>query len=76
MAGVVTAYLLQAAAFLAGLAAQHVWLRHRLRRRLHALLIVPLLRRARRVRRTLAALDRAAHLRPYRPTHHTSRTQP
>lgn len=68
--------LLQAAVLFGAMAVQHVWLRHRLRRRLRALLIVPLLRRARRVRRTLAALSRAAHLRPYRPTHHTSRTQP
>lgn len=72
-----TAHAVWALAFLSGLACQYVWLRPTARARLHRVLYTPLRRRLRSVRRTLAALDRAASFRPYRG-HHTPprRTQP
>lgn len=68
-----TADLVEAAAWFVVLVAQHVWLRRRLRRHLHTVLIAPFARWVWDTRRTLAALHRAAHLRPYRPIHHTPR---
>lgn len=58
-----------AAALLLALAGEYVWLRRRARRRLHRVLIAPLQRRAHSLRRSLAALARAALLRPYRGLH-------
>ncbi|MEU6781453.1 hypothetical protein ABZ912_19795 [Nonomuraea angiospora] len=57
-------------------AAEYVWLRPAARKRLHRVLIAPLRRRARNLRRSLAALDRAATFRPYRGHHTPRRTQP
>lgn len=54
------------------LASEYLWLRPTARAALHRVLYVPLRRRARNLRRSLAALDRAATFRPYRG-HHTDR---
>jgi hypothetical protein len=58
-------------------AAEYVWLRPAARVWLHRVLLVPVKRRAHCVRRSLAALARAALLRPYHG-HHTPprRTHP
>jgi hypothetical protein len=69
----VTAALAQAGLCLLAVAAQHLYYRPALRSRLHHLLVVPAVGWAVCARRSLAALDRAAHLRPYQG-HHTSRT--
>ncbi|NUW45589.1 hypothetical protein [Nonomuraea rhodomycinica] len=66
--------LLHGLSFLAGLAGG-IWCRPAVRAAARTLLAF-LKRRARLARRSLAALSRAAHLRPHRPRHATPRTHP
>ncbi|HUR74413.1 MAG TPA: hypothetical protein VMZ00_09055 [Sporichthya sp.] len=61
--------LVQAVVLFGVMAAQHIWLRHRLRRRLYTALTGFLTRHGRHVRRTLAAAARAATFHLYRPRH-------
>lgn len=58
-----------AGVLLAALTCQYLLLRPAIRARLWTALYVPLRRRWRCARRSLAALIRAALLRPYRPNH-------
>lgn len=54
---------------LAALVAEYLWLRPAARTRLHQALIVPLQRRARCARRSLAAIGRVLTGRVYHPAH-------
>ena len=71
-----TGHAVWALAFIAGLAAEYVWLRPAARAALRRVLYAPLRRRAHSLRRSLDALDRATSFRPYRGHHTPRRTQP
>ncbi|TDD45411.1 hypothetical protein E1286_24140 [Nonomuraea terrae] len=64
------------ALLLAVMGGQYLWLRPAARAHIRRALYLPLRRRARTARRSLAALVRAALLRPYRGHHTPRRTQP
>lgn len=64
-----TVHAVYGALLVAVLAGEYLVLRPAARHRLYTAVATPVRRRARCARRSLAALSRAAHLRPYRPIH-------
>lgn len=64
-----TGHAVWALACIAALAAEYVWLSPAARAALRRVLYIPLRRRARSLRRSLDALDRATNFRLYHPRH-------